>query len=349
MDDRLIPVSADPPNAATPFNAWRASVVPNASFYVRCNFSVPAVEALTWALTVDGSVAVPTQHDLVDLRAFPFVRSIVTMECAGNGRVLMDPIPAGTPWGLGAVSAAEFGGVRLRDVVAAARPSSETVELVFTGADSGVVDPEGEVPYAFSLPLAGATSAEPILAWEMNGAPLPEEHGSPLRLVVPGGYGMQSVKWLTRVTAVERPFGGHFVRKYRYFGDAEELEGAPVSRVKVRSLVLDPEEGAALSQGETTISGIAWSGAAPIAGVEVDVGDGWMAAAVEPSSHPHAPRRWSFSWTPGRVGPVEIRARAWDGSGDRQPMESRWNANGYANNVVQRVRVSVVEPEVPRG
>ena len=349
MDDRLIPVSADPPNAATPFSALRAAVVPNASFYVRCNFSVPAVEALTWALIVDGSCAAPTQYDLADLRALPLVRSIVTMECAGNGRALMDPVPDGTPWGLGAVSAAEFGGVRLRDVVAVARPSPETVELVFTGADSGVVDPEGEVPYAFSLPLAEAASAEPILAWEMNGEPLPEEHGAPLRLVVPGGYGMQSVKWLTRITAVERPFEGHFVRKYRYFGDVEELEGAPVSRVKVRSLVLDPEEGATLPRSETSISGIAWSGAAPIAGVEVDVGEGWMAANVEPSSHPHAPRRWSVSWTPDRIGPIEIRARAWDLSGDQQPIESRWNANGYANNVVQRVTVSVAGPEVPRG
>lgn len=343
MGDRLIPVSSDPPNAATPLGALRAPVVPNASFYVRCNFPVPSLDASGWALTVDGSVAVSTQYDLADLRGFPLVRSVVTMECAGNGRVLMDPVPAGTPWGLGAVSTAEFGGVRLRDVVAAAQPSSETVELVFTGADGGVVAPDGEVSYAFSLPLSEAASPEPILAWEMNGEPLPEEHGAPLRLVVPGGYGMQSVKWLTRIAAIERPFQGHFVRKYRYFGDPDEPEGAPVSRMKVRSLVLDPEEGVIVAPRPTTISGIAWSGNAPIAGVEVDVGEGWMAADVESSSHPHAPRRWSIPWTPDRAGQVEIRARARDESGDRQPAKSRWNANGYANNVVHRVTVAVGE------
>ena len=109
VDQPLVSVSSDPPNAATPLSALRTSVVPTESFYVRCNFPVPTVEASSWTLTVDGSVAVPARYDLADLGAFPFVRSVVTMECAGNGRVLMDPVPAGTPWGLGAVSAAEFG------------------------------------------------------------------------------------------------------------------------------------------------------------------------------------------------------------------------------------------------
>lgn len=348
VDQPLVSVSSDPPNAATPFSALRRAVVPNESFYVRCNFPVPTVEASSWTLPVEGSVAVPARYDLADLGAFPFVRSVVTMECAGNGRVLMDPVPAGTPWGLGAVSAAEFGGARLRDLVAAAQPAPDTAELVFTGADRGVVDPEGEIPYAFSLPLAEVDSTDPILAWEMNGDPLPEEHGFPLRLVVPGGYGMQSVKWLSGITALQRPFLGHFVRKYRFFGDADEPEGTPVSRMKVRSLVLDPAEGAMLPLSDMTISGIAWSGVAPIAGVEVDVGDGWMGATVEPSSqHPHAPVPWSVPWTPEQPGPVAIRARATDASGDRQPLQSRWNANGYANNVVHRVDVVVTEPSTP--
>ena len=344
MSDRLIPVSDHPFNAATPLSVLLDPIVPNGLFYVRCNFPVPELEATDWTLTVDGTVERSATYDLAALRGFPFVRSVVTMECAGNGRGLMDPVPDGTPWGLGAVSTAEFGGVRLRDVLARAVPATEAVEVVFTGADRGVVDPDGEISYAFSLPLAEAMSLEPILAWEMNGAPLPVVHGAPLRLVVPGGYGMQSVKWLARITAVDSPFGGHFVRKYRYFGDAEEPEGAPVARMKVRSLILDPEEGAVLPWTDTAIRGIAWSGAAPIAGVEVDVGEGWMAAEVESTSHPHGPRRWSVSWRPGGTGPVEIRARAWDESGDRQPEESRWNANGYANNVVHRVTTTIAEP-----
>jgi DMSO/TMAO reductase YedYZ molybdopterin-dependent catalytic subunit len=328
-------------NAATPVEALRSDVVDVGSFYVRSNFDTPIVDPETWSLQIEGNVERPYHLDLPTLQTMPTTTLRVAMECAGNFRTLMDPVPGGTPWGLGAAAAADFTGVRASEVLAASSPRASVREWVFTGADRGTVDPDGEIPYAFPLEADVVAGGDALIAWEMNGAPLTPEHGGPVRLVVPGHYGMRSVKWLTSIEAVDEPFTGHFRRKYRYYGSATEPEGAAVDLIRVRSMVTDPAPGP-IPAGPTRIAGVAWSGHGGIRSVEVRVGAGdWVEAAVEPGAGPHAMSRWSVVVA---VAPGEhaVTARATDTAGFIQPLVSPWNRNGYGNNVVHEIAVVAV-------
>lgn len=335
-----IRLSDDPPNAETPLADLASATVPNDRFYVRCNFPVPQVDPVTWRLVVEGAVERPRSWSMAALRALAPVERTVTMECAGNGRSLMRPTPPGTPWGIGAVGVARFGGVRLSDVLAASGLRASAVDFVLTGADSGTVEAEGFIRYEFNLDLATATSDRPMLAWTMGGQPLSAEHGFPLRLVVPGHYGMRSVKWLTRITATDRPFEGHFTRRYRYRGEPGLPDGTPVGLMRVRSVITHPADGDRLARGPITVRGIAWTGHGEIASVEVDAGGVPMAARLDRQSD-DAPVRWALDWTPPGPGVHALAARATDAAGNRQPEASVWNEGGYGNNVVHRIGVTV--------
>lgn len=260
------------------------------------------------------------------------------LECAGNGRALMDPTPEGTPWALGAVSPVRFTGVRLLDAVG--ELPDTVVELVFTGSDSGEVEPEGKVNYQFSLTSDLWDRA--LLATQLNEAPLPYEHGGPVRLVVPGQYAMKSVKWLRAIDAVTEPFSGHFVDKYRYFGDNREPDATPVGDIAVRSLIADPADGSTHPEGAIVVRGLAWSANSGIRLVElsVDSGETWSTATLQRPANQYGPATWhsEMTLTPGVY---VIEAKATDASGSTQPEDPRWNRNGYANNVVHRVTVTV--------
>jgi DMSO/TMAO reductase YedYZ molybdopterin-dependent catalytic subunit len=332
----LVPV--DDLNAATPVAELTDRPIAVGSFYIRSNFEVPIVDPAQWALEVKGSVARPFTIGLPELQEFEVVRERITVECAGNFRTLMDPVPSGTPWGIGAASSADFMGVRLADVLARALPTAEVAEWVFTGADRGSVDGSNEISYAFPLEIDVAHGPEPLLVWEMNDRPLPRQHGGPVRLVVPGHYGMRSVKWVISADAVESPFEGHFRRKYRYYGSRIETEGAPVDRIRVRSVITDPQEGA-VPPGPITVSGVAWSGHGPVSTVHVSVDDAeWIEANLEGAIGPFGMSRWNAD-VDLAPGPHTIRARATDQSGNQQPLEAPWNRNGYGNNVVHTVSV----------
>ncbi|MEE9298604.1 MAG: sulfite oxidase [Acidimicrobiia bacterium] len=316
--------------------------MPSEMFYVRSNFGVPQVDLRSWRLSVGGLVGLPDTYSIDDLRALGESTELVTLECAGNGRLLMDPVPDGAPWKLGAVGVAEFTGVALRRVLEPAQTAAEVIEFVFTGADRGSVESDGAVNYAFSLTRDEALGGGPMLAWAMNGEPLSVEHGAPLRLVVPGNYGMSSVKWLTTITAVDRPFTGHFRQKYRYLGDPVAPEEAPVGRMRVRSLMTSPADGDEVG-GEVVISGIAWSGHGPIAAVEVGI-DGQRSDALLGSPFGRfGPTPWSVA-VPLDPGPHTLAARATDAVGNTQPLDPIWNRNGYANNVVHRIEVTASDP-----
>jgi DMSO/TMAO reductase YedYZ molybdopterin-dependent catalytic subunit len=249
------------------------------------------------------------------------------------------------PWLGEAIGTAEWTGTPLRPLLEEAGLEPGAVEVVFGGADAGVQGEE-EQRYARALPLAEATRDEVLLVYEMNGRPLEPQHGFPLRLVVPGWYGMASVKWLTSIEAVTEPFAGfQQAVSYRYKRDADD-PGEPVQRTRVRALMIPPgipdyfSRRRFLDAGRVTLAGRAWSGQAAIERVEVAVDGRWAEAMLEASAGAFAWCGWSLDWdaTPGEH---ELACRATDAAGESQPLEAPWNHLGMGNNVVQRLSVSV--------
>ena len=334
----LVVHRADPLNAETPLGVLPGgAVVPSDRFYVRNHFGIPALDAATWRLVAGGLARQPLSLSLGDLRSMPSRTVVVTLECAGNGRSGLDPPVPGEQWGLGAVGAAAWTGVPLTEVLARAAPRACAREVVFRGADRGAVEGRaGPVHFERSLPISRLGSAGALLAYAMNGEPLPAAHGFPLRLIVPGWYGVASVKWLTGIELTDRPFAGHFQ------ADRYHIGGEPLTLQAVRSLITELRARDTAEPGEVVVRGLAWSGAAPIARVEVSLGDQpWRQATLAAPGHPHG---W-FSWElPGRLdepGSVTVRARATDAAGRTQPSQPAWNPLGYANNAVHHVQARV--------
>lgn len=326
-----------PPNIGVGLSVLDGQILPQANMYTRCNFEPPPTPPDGFEVVVPGLKTrwiAPS-----DLKGYDHITVDILLECAGNGRTLMESVPEGTPWTLGGVSPVTVSGVRLSQVVTELPP--EVVELVFTGADRGQVEPEGEINYQFSLDVETALSEVPLLVTHIGGVRLSQEHGAPVRLVVPGNYAMQSVKWLTRVEGVTESFDGHFVRKYRFYADDHEPEASPVGPIAVRSVISFPL--GRVDAGKIVIMGSAWSGTGKIERVEVstDGGRSWGSAAIDRSvSRSGSHVSWSYRATVER-GALELVSRATDTSGMTQPLQPRWNANGYANNVVHRVDLVV--------
>ena len=335
-------------NRGMPLEALRYDLTPTGMHYLLVHFDIPAVDEASWRLEIGGHVERPLSIALDELRALPSETLPVTMECAGNGRARLSPRPVSQPWLVEAVGTAAWTGTPLRDVLASAGVRPDVRELVFTGADRGEQGGQ-EQYYERSLPLAEAERAEVLLAYEMNGRPLEPQHGAPVRLVVPGWYGMTSVKWLTRITAVSEPFTGYQQAvAYRYQRD-EDDPGEGVSRMRVRALMIPPGHPEFLSRrrivdaGEVELRGRAWTGSGSISRVEVAVDGVWEDAVLEPPVGDFAWRGWSYRW---RAAPGEhvLSCRATGSDGDVQPLEQPWNYQGMGNNLVQTVPVTVRTP-----
>jgi DMSO/TMAO reductase YedYZ molybdopterin-dependent catalytic subunit len=335
-------------NHGMPLEALRYPVTPAGLHYLLIHYDIPAVDEAAFMLEIGGRVARPLSLSLDDLRARPAVEAAVTMECAGNGRALLgDPRPLSQPWLAEAVGTAAWTGTPLAPILAEARPLDDAVEVVFTGLDRGVEGGEAQ-DYARGLTLEEALRDDVLLAYLMNGEPLPPQHGFPLRLVVPGWYGMTQVKWLTRITVVDKPFAGYQQARAYRMRRSDDDPGEPLSRVFPRALMVPPgiasfpERARTLAAGPTTLQGRAWSGWAPVTAVEVstDGGATWADATLEPLGDRWAWRGWTHEWdaTPG--GHV-LCCRARDAAGNEQPDKADWNVGGYANNGVQRVAVTV--------
>ena len=340
----LVTREESPYNAGTPMRALAGPRTPSRSFYVRSHFPVPDLDPETWRLRVEGEVEESLELSLDDLRSLPARSLAVTLECAGNGRRAMDPFPGGTPWVFDAVSTAEFTGTPLYRVLDRAGVSPGATEIVFTGADRGEVEGGREVPFERSLPVAVARDPDVLLAWSMNGEPLPPRHGRPVRLVVPAWYGMASVKWLVRVQASAKPFRGWFqAERYVYRGREGRPDGTPLARKRVRAAIARPVDGETVSEGPVDVEGTAWSGGVAIRRVEVSVDGGarWHEARLGEAAGVHAATPWRWTWEPEATGRHVLVARATDAAGEIQPLEPLWNALGYGNNVVQRVEVEV--------
>jgi DMSO/TMAO reductase YedYZ molybdopterin-dependent catalytic subunit len=336
----------DPLNCETPLGALvGGSVMPTAHFYVRNHFQIPKLDPSTWRLDVGGLVDRPLSLSLLDLHNMRSLTLTVTMECAGNGRSFLNPPTDGEQWGLGAVSVAEWTGVPLVEVLNQTGVKTTAREVLFRGADGGTVAARsGVTRFERSLNLEVAQHPDVLLAYAMNGESLPVEHGYPLRLVVPGWYGVTSVKWLTGIDLIDSAFTGYF-QVDRYFYEWErnrQVVKEPVTLQRVRSLITEPAKDAEVENGVLAVRGVAWSGAGPIASVEVSVGGGtWEAARLVGDQRGHGWQRWELiTRTPG-AGPATLRARATDRAGHTQPEHPEWNRLGYGSNAIQEVPIRV--------
>jgi sulfane dehydrogenase subunit SoxC len=338
-------------NHGLPLEALRYRITPVGLHYLLIHYDIPMIDPGAWRLRIDGCVDRPLELTLAELRALPATTRVLTMECAGNGRALLDPRPASQPWLVEAVGTGEWTGVALADVLDQAKVRDTAVELLFTGADRGV---EGGIEQAYqrSITIADAAASCALLAYDLNGAPLPPQHGFPLRLVVPGWYGMTNVKWLTSIAAVDTPFTGYQQTTAYRLRQEEADVGEAVTRMVPRSLMVPPgipdffTRARVLVAGTTMLTGRAWSGSAAIRSVDtsVDGGHTWSPALLDAEpSRAGAWIGWRYEWS-AEPGDHELCCRTTDADGATQPLWPVWNRGGYANNAVHRVRVRVLPP-----
>ena len=329
----LLVLSEEPLNAETKLDRQRGTIVPAGRHYVRTHFGIPSAPS---ELLVTERIREPRSVTLDEVRMLPSRTLAVTLECAGNGRKFVDPPVPGEQWGLGAVGTAEWTGTTLHSILKGAfLPSA--VEVLFRGADEGIPKDLGtRIAYERSLPLNIALSDDVLVAYAMNGQPIPPEHGGPLRLIVPSWYGMASVKWLAEVRVLDRPFEGFF-QKDRYV-----IDGRPLRGIEPRAVITSPVDDAEVEGGSVDVRGYAWSGRAPLGRVELSVDGGPPLATMTVAAD--APR---FAWheflfrIPLQPGAHVVVARAIDCEDNAQPLFPRRNALGYANNAVRSTRVRV--------
>ena len=333
-------------NHGMPLEGLRYDVTPAGMHYLLIHFDIPEVRPEAWRLVVDGRVRSPLDLDLRDLQVRETVTRRVTLECAGNGRARLAPRPLSQPWLVEAVGNAEWTGTPLGPILQEAGLEDDVIDLVFTGADHGL---QGDVEqdYQRSLSVEDAMRPDVMLAWQMNGQPLLPQHGAPLRLLVPGWYGMTSVKWLTRIEAVPDRFEGFQMLAYREREHADD-EGVDVTRIYPRALMIPPgfpeffTRTRIVDAGTVELRGRAWSGRGLIARVEVstDGGASWRDAVLGEQPTPTEWAAWSVDWN-AEPGEHELVVRATDDAGNVQPVEQSWNHHGLENNAVQRVPVTV--------
>ena len=357
----MTPISANPEfsqeevglalrNHGMHLEGLRYPITPIGMHYLLIHFDIPHIDSATYELTMTGRVGNQLRLSLDDIKARPAVTMPVMMECGGNGRSHLSPRPVSAPWQDEAVGCAEWTGAPLRQFLEEAGILDAAVEVVFSGYDRGI-DQGVAHDYERSLPIEDALRDEVFLAYEMNGAPLQPQHGSPLRLVVPDWYGMASVKWLREISVVSEPFEGIQQTVAYNYRQSEDDPGTPVTRKLPHALMVPPGIPDFLSRerhveaGSITIEGRAWSGFGPVERVEFspDGGDTWQEATLGESTGPYAWRSWDYEWNARETGEYELCVRATDATGRTQPMEAgeTWNQGGYGINVVQRVVVQV--------
>jgi DMSO/TMAO reductase YedYZ molybdopterin-dependent catalytic subunit len=332
-------------NSGMPLEALRYDVTPSGLHYLLIHFDIPALDEGNYRLDVGGRVERSVSVSLAELRSMPAKMLRVTMECAGNGRGQLSPRYPSVPWLEEGVSTAEWTGVPLPELLGHCRLHRTVKELVFRGADRGFDRGVGH-GFARSLAREEAENADVLLAYAMNGMPLPPQHGAPLRLVVPGWYGMASVKWLQSIEAIDQAFDGPQQTASYHFRTAGSEKGVPCRRIRVNSALNPPgipdfyTRARTVAAGPVLVSGRAWSGEGPITKVEFAVNGNWQPATLEAPAAAHAWQAWQAPWqaAPGRH---ELACRASDAAGNLQPLEPPWDLAGFGNNAIHRVRVTV--------
>ena len=340
----------EPLNLEMPFGSLGGFITPVELFFVRSHFLVPDIDVKTWRLKIEGEVETPLELTYDELTKMEPHTIPVTLECAGNGRAFLTPQAKGAQWERGAVSNAEWTGVRLADVLRSAGMKDSTCEVIFEGADEGEIKeppgPAGKIHYARSMPLKKATE-DVLLAFKMNGEELTPAHGSPLRVFVPGWYGMASVKWLTRIIASAQPFNGYYQTiDYAYW---ERGPGAPtlvpITEMQVKAQIARPGFADAVRGGEMyQVTGAAWTTEAEITKVEIstDGGATWDAARLIGEPIRNAWRLWDYDWqVPLKPGKAMLMARATDSEGRTQLMERDHDRGSYMVNHLLRIDVDI--------
>jgi DMSO/TMAO reductase YedYZ molybdopterin-dependent catalytic subunit len=342
-------------NAETPAHLLDDDITPTSLLFARNTGTMPlptASDIAAWTLAIDGCVRSPRRWTIAELqRQFETVTRTAVLECAGNGRAFFRE-PAGTVlWQHGAAGCVAWAGVRLGDLLRACEP---TPDAVYTGHHSPDMRLDAQGPaLSRGLPIAKALAPETLIAWAINGAPIPPLHGGPLRVVAPGFPGSASQKWITRIEIRdcehdgERMLNLHYrlprvpVRPLEAGERYDESLFEVIADVPVRAVITSPREDFAAAAGvPLAVRGHAWSGHTPLAnvGLSIDGGASWQAAQLGPLPDTFAWRRFAATLAPPRPGPIEIIARASDLAGRSQPLESApWNPKGYCNNTVHRV------------
>jgi len=339
-------------NHSMPLEALRYDVTPLGLHYLLIHFDIPLLDPASYSLRIGGHVRRPLDLSLDELTARPATTIAVTLECAGNGRARLSPRPLSQPWLGEAVGNAEWTGTSLRAILDEAGLRDGAIDVVFTGHDRGVQGGVDQV-YERSLSVADATREEVLLAYAVNRRPLPPQHGFPLRLIVPGWYGMTDVKWLRSITVTDRPFEGFQQATAYHFRTQDGETGEPVQRMRPRALMVPPgfpdfmSRTRFLEPSVQVVEGRAWSGRGRIARVDFsdDGGRTWSAAELSRPGGQYSWSRWTYRWDARKPGEYELCARAADAAGNEQPVDNDWNLEGVENNAVQRVRVVVGPPE----
>jgi len=354
----LVKLTYRPPNYETPLSHFTSEFTANESFFVRYHLAgIPEeIDAAQWKLKVTGDgVGQPLQLSLAELRtSFEAVEVAAVCQCSGNRRGFSQPHVAGVQWGLGAVGNARWRGVRLKDILRRANVRAETVEIVVNGADGPVV--EGTPDFVKSIPIDKALDDNTLIAYEMNGAPLPHFNGFPLRLVVPGWTATYWMKHLDTIEAVTKPFTGFWVKSaYRiptgkfpiiqHFQSQIAAANEPITEMVVNSMITAPADGHAMRTHETAeIRGLAWDGGYGIRRVDVSVdgGGAWREAELGNDFGRFAFRAFHLPFAPPRAGTYQVLARASNGVGQTQVDTLIFNAAGYHNNVIRPLTINVL-------
>jgi DMSO/TMAO reductase YedYZ molybdopterin-dependent catalytic subunit len=333
-----------PLNAETPAASLRSWITPNAVFFDRNQGAVPPrkISLTRWRLCVEGEVAAPLTFTFEEIRRMPRAIAAETLECSGNGRSLLAEKSAGNPWTIGGVGNAVWAGVWLRDLLDRTGLKPNAGHVAFEGFDR----PLGSAGVRFirSIPLAKALSST-LLAYEMNGEPLPLKHGYPLRALALGWTGANCVKWLRRIAVLERPHAGFFMDSvYRVFQKGQDPRtGEAVTAIQLKSIITQPLPGETLPAGTVVVLGAAYAGETEVEGVDVslDGGRSWDPAEFIGPREPYAWRQWQYLWKADAPGDFTIMARAADARGRLQPIQAAWNSLGYGNNGVREHAVKV--------
>jgi DMSO/TMAO reductase YedYZ molybdopterin-dependent catalytic subunit len=356
----LITLSPSPKDLEMPVEEFIDEITPVEHFFVRSHTMIPQVRLPAWKLEVAGLVEHPLALTLADLKVLPRVELVSVLECAGNGRSFFQPHVAGAQWRLGSVGNARWTGARFKDVLEKAGVKLAATQLLLDGADVPLL----KMPkFQRTLEVDKAMHPDTLLAWEMNGKPLTAEHGFPLRVIAPGWASDSWVKWLTRIELLDHDFDGFWMKTaYRHPpqhvapGTAvDPKDMIPVTNLNVKSVIAHPVEWAA--PGVVIVQGVAWSNASPVAKVEIsaDAGKTWSNADFTGKPTRYGFRKFAFAWT-AAAGKYTLMSRATNEAGQSQPVEPEWNPNGYLNNAMQPMPVTISKtrpasaaatPEVP--